>query len=192
MAGSGFKANVEFEGLEEPLAGLRRLHDLGTDLTPFMEDARGILVASILNRFRTSTGPEGIPWKPSRRALGKVPGKPAGRTLVDTADLQGSIRGEVTRTSVEVGSDGLKSPVKALANQFGSHTPTVVRSHFRTVTSVFGAKLDRPEQQFVSAHTRITNLPARPFVGIDGADVADIDGAWQRRIIATFAKGPPA
>lgn len=188
MAG-GFRTTIDITGLDKPIAALVKLRELGADGTPFMRDARDTMVASILQRFETGKGPGGIPWKPSRRALGKVKGKPSGRTLVDTEDLQDSIRGEFNSTTAEAGSDGLKSPVKALANQFGSHRQSVVLAHKRRITVVFGAALRTPREVNVRAHGRITNLPARPFVGVDDADIDQIKDLWQARIIATFGTG---
>jgi len=193
MAG-GFRSTIDYvgDGLRKPLAALGRLRELGEDLLPFMQDATDILVASTLNRFRTGRGPEGIPWTPTKRqfrqAVGRAgPNKAA--ILVDTGDLRGSIRGEATSRSAEVGSDGLKNPVKALANQFGSHRPSTVAFHTRRVTVAFGAVLAEPVTQFVSSHQRITNLPARPFVGIDTQDEDDIKEAWQDRIVRTYSNG---
>lgn len=193
MARGGFSTRIEgVEGLDRARAALGRLRELGGDLLPFMQDARTILVKNVLGRFEGGYGPGRIPWQPSRRALGLVKGKPGGRTLVDTSDLQDSIRGEATSTYVEVGSDGLKDPVKALANQFGSHRQSVVVAHERTVTQAFGAPLASPTVQHVRAHGRITNLPARPFIGFDDQDVEEIKDVWQRRIIATYGSASNA
>ena len=122
-----------------------------------------------------------------RQAVGPA-GPNKARILVDTGDLLSSIRAQVGPDYVEVGSDGLKNPTKALANQFGSHRQTVVVRHERTVTRAFGAPLRRPVTSTVRGHGRITSLPARPFIGIDKADEAKIESAWERRLIATFAE----
>jgi phage gpG-like protein len=184
---AGFKVTfTEFAGLDQARAALGKLKAFGADLTPFMQDARTILIASTLERFATGKGPGGIPWKPSKRAQGLVKDKAAGRTLVDTGDLQSSIKGVTGPDFVEVGSDGLKNPIKAVANQFGSRRQTVVVRHTRTVTVAFGAPLASPTEQTVRAHGRVTNLPARPFIGVDDQDVADIREVWQERIVRTF------
>lgn len=186
---AGFRVNIEFEGLAKPLAGLRNLRDLGLNLRPFMDEAAGILLASTIVRFDDQRGPFGVRWAPTKRqrtqAVGKEGPNKAG-ILVDTGDLRGSIRTEVTDNSVEIGSDGLKNPVKALANQFGSHRPTTVAFHTRRVTVAFGVPLAAPVTAFVSSHVRITNLPARPFIGIDDEDERRIEQAWQARLISTF------
>ena len=191
MAG-GFRVGLDFEGLAKPRAALHRLRELGENILPFMEDARDIMRASVLGRFESGRGPGGIPWAPTKRQRRQAVG-PTGpnkaRILVDTGDLQSSIRGEATGQYAEVGSDGLKNPVKALANQFGSHKQTVVLAHERIVSTAFGAPLKEVAVQNVRAHGRVTNLPARPFIGIDAQDEADIEEAWEARIIRTFANG---
>jgi len=187
----GFATTIAVEGLEKALTALRRIRDLGGDIIPFLEDARGILVASTLERFRTGRGPGGIPWKPTKRQRANAVGERGPNReaiLVRTGDLRGSIRGVVGANYVEVGSDGLKDPVKALANQFGSHRQTVVVRHRRRQTMAFGAPLEPPRDVLVRGHGRITNLPARPFVGVDDTDKAEIRQAWQERIIRTFGK----
>lgn len=192
MARGGFSITLGgFKGLEKPLAALGRIRDLGGDLIPFMEDARTILVASVHRRFESGRGPNGIPWAPTKRQTRQAVGRRGpnkARILVDKGDLEDSIRGEVSSNAVEVGSDGLKDPVKAIANQFGSHRQTVVLKHERTITTAFGAPLAKPVTFNVRAHGRITNLPARPFVGIDDQDVEDVREAWQERIVRTFGK----
>jgi len=189
----GFATQIDAtRGLEKPLAALNRLRELGADLRPFMEDARALLVRSVGRRFETGRGPGGIPWAPTKRQVRQAVGARGpnrARILVDTGDLQDSIRGEVGANYVEVGSDGLKSPVKALANQFGSHRQTVVVRHQRTVTRAFGATLAQPVTSTVRGHGRITNLPARPFIGVDDDDVAEIKEAWQGRLIREFGAG---
>lgn len=188
------EGNSPLRGLDKALTALRRLKELGGNLLPFMEDAKTILVKSTLNRFQTGRGVGGIPWAPTKRQVRSAVGATGpnkARILVDTGDLQGSIRGVATPNSVEVGSDGLKNPVKALANQFGSHRQTVVRGYtrkgtFRAAKGPFGAFISDFHEAKVRPHGRITNLPARPFVGIDAADVAEVNEAWQDRLIRTF------
>ena len=192
MARGGFSTRIEFDGLGKPRAALQKLREMGADTRPFMEDARGIFVRSILRRFETGRGPGGIPWPPSKRVRGTAvgprgPRRPTGRTLVDTQDLQDSIRGEVGPDFVEVGSDGLKNPVKAIANQFGSHRQAVVLAHTRRITQVFGVVLKEPRTVNVRAHGMITNLPARPFVGFDDQDKEDVEEAWKERLIREFS-----
>lgn len=190
MAG-GIKVQIDFAGLQKPRAALARLRELGGDLTPFMEDATAIVLKSTLNRFQTGKGPEGIPWAPTKRQTRQAVGARGpnkARILVDRGGLQSSIQGETTSNSAEVGSKGIDVPGK-LANQFGAQGQTGVRRHYRLVTTAFGAPLAEPKLQYVRAYPRIVRLPARPFIGIDSRDEADISEAWQDRIVRTFGNG---
>jgi phage gpG-like protein len=104
--------------------------------------------------------------------------KKGGKTLVDTGDLLSSVRNVVRPNEVEVGVDNLnKDPRVAQALQFGSHRQAVVVAHQRTITSAFGVPI--PTRTInVRAHGMITNLPARPFIGVDDVDRRDLNEAW--------------
>lgn len=183
-------ATLDFGGLERAIRTLDHIRNLGEDPEPLLEIAGAVLRDGVINRFDTETGPDGIPWPKSRRALGlaRRNGKalPGGKTLTDTSDLRDSIRYEVRPNEVEVGADGLGNPIKAVANQFGSHRPTVVAFHVRTVNSEFGVPLPSPKQQFVSSHTRQTNLPARPFIGVSIPDRETLNEAWHDHLLGLF------
>jgi len=191
---AGFSAEVEVHGLDDALRVARRLTNLGEHPAPLLGIAGAVLEASTLRRFDEEKGPGGVPWPKSRRAGGfsvgrrgpRQPRAGLGKTLTDTGDLRDSIRYEVRDNEVEIGSDGLKNPVKALANQFGSHRQTVVVRHTRTINSAFGVPLPKPVTVTVRGHGRITNLPARPFIGIDDEDRRDLGEAWNDYLVSLF------
>lgn len=190
MPRGGFSSTLEIEGLYNALATMRRVENLGEDPTPLLHIAASILEASVVRRFDEERGPGGIPWPPSKRALGLAVGpngpRPPGKTLTDTGDLRDSIRTEVRPGEVEVGSDGLKNPVKAIANQFGSHRQAVVLGHTRTINSAFGVPLPAPRTIEVRPHGMMTNLPARPFVGFDDDDERDLGEAFLDHLRGLF------
>lgn len=179
---AGFSTTVDVTGLERAQRVAARIRQLGGDPEPLLKVAGSILEASTLGRFTSETGPGGIPWPKSKRALGEAVGprgpKPAGKTLTDTGDLRDSIRYELRPGEVTVGSDGLKNPVKALANQFGSHRQTVVLGHPRVIRSAFGIPLPQPRTVNVRPHGRVTNIPPRPFIGVDADDRRELTRAW--------------
>lgn len=181
---------VEFTGLDNALRIARRFANLGQDPTELLHVAGSVLEASVLRRFDEERGPGGVPWPKSRRAAGTAKNKRGqispGKTLQDTGDLRDSLRAEVRPGEVEVGFDGLKNPVKAVANQFGSHRQTVVVRHLRTVNSAFGVPLPTPKTYTVRPHGRMTNLPARPMIGIDEQDRSDIHDRWLEVLRAQF------
>ena len=75
------------------------------------DEAGQILVASTVLRFERGTGPDGEPWKPSRRAL-----EEGGQTLVDSARLRNSMTHVASADGVDVGTN----VVYAAIHQFGS------------------------------------------------------------------------
>ncbi|PZO70948.1 MAG: hypothetical protein DI640_14675 [Sphingomonas taxi] len=184
---AGFTIRLEtIAGAPELRQAIRKVRELGEDATPLMRLAAATFEASVERRFDTERGPGGIPWPKSRRAAGLVKGKPAGKTLRDTGDLRGSIRTEVRPNEVEIGSDGLKNPVKAIANQEGSHRQSVVLAHTRTINSAFGIPFPSPKTVSIRAHGRMTNLPARPFIGFDEEDKRDLGDAWRDHLKGLF------
>jgi len=180
---AGFSTRIDLTGLEGARRIAAKVKALGGDPEPLLKDAGSVLVASTIERFASESGPGDIPWPKSKAALGLAPRasgkKTPGKTLEDTGDLLDSIRYELRPGEVEVGSDGLKNPVKALANQFGSQRQTVVMAHVRVINQAFGMPLPGgPMPVDVRAHGRVTNIPARPFVGIDDQDRRDLMKAW--------------
>lgn len=188
---AGFKIQIEeIRGIDSARLTLRRIANLGEDPAPLMQIAASIFEASVIRRFDEEKGPGGIPWPKSRRALGEAVGprgpRRAGKTLTNTGDLRDSIRTAIRPNEVEIGSDGLKNPVKAIANQMGSHRQTVVVRHTRTVNSAFGIPLPSPVTSTVRGHGRMTNLPARPFIGFDEDDKRDLGEAWLDHLKGLF------
>lgn len=190
---AGFRFQIDETAELGPLRGvLRRFADLGNDPTPLLKIAASVFEASTIVRFDEEKGPGGIPWPKSRRAAGLVKGKPPGKTLSDSGDLRDSIlpgnrlNVDIRPYEIEFGSDGLKNPVKAIANQMGSHRQTVVVRHTRTVNSAFGIPLPSPVTSTVRGHGRMTNLPARPFIGFDEDDKRDLGEAWLDHLKGLF------
>lgn len=148
------------------------LRRLGVEPEGILDQIGLVLAASAKNRINnTNKGPDGVPWPPSRRV--QLQG---GRTLYDKHNLEAAIRHEVQGPRrVLIGVDGITPSAKnAAAHQFGSNRLTVVVGHTRTISSAFGVPFPEPRVVRVRPHTMTTNLPARPFLGIDAADRADI------------------
>lgn len=190
MPAGGFHFEVEVVGLERARRIARQVRNLGEDVRPLMAIAGGILEASTLRRFDTGKGPGGVPWPPSKAALGLVPrasGKISpGKTLVDLGGLEGSVRHEVRSNEVEVGVDALTESARhAAVHQFGSHRQTVVVGHSRTINQAFGVPIP-PRTIEVRPHGRVTNIPARPFLGVDSEDRRDLEDAWRDHLKGLF------
>ena len=178
---AGFRFEVGVEGLAAAYRMARAVKNLGEDTTPLLAIAGAILERSTISRFERGVGPGGIPWPVSRRVA-----KHGGKTLIDTGDLVGSISTALSPNEVVVGSRGLKVKEK-LVNQTGSHRQSVVLAHRRMITSAFGVPLPGgPREVNVRAHGRITNIPARPFLGVDDQDRDDLADAWNEYLRSLF------
>lgn len=116
------------------------------------------LAVSTQHRFETLTGPDGTPWPPSIRAL-----LTGGRTMTDTAQLRNSITWEPSDQGVAVGTNLIKAAIL----QFGG---TIQARMAQFLTFMVGG-------HFV--HKREVTIPARPFLGIDHADEAEIAFQWE-------------
>lgn len=170
----GFSVSIEVDGIEDARRIARRVANLGENPQPLLEIAGSVLEASTIRRFEEQHGPGGVPWPPSKRAE-----REGGKTLFDRGDLFDSIRYEVRAAEVEIGFDDLNKPPGVVAAlHFGSHRQTVVVGHTRTVNEAFGVPLPKPVETFVRPHGRMTNLPARPMIGVDEDDRRDLTEAW--------------
>ena len=135
--------------------GLRQL----SDLTPLMERIGTNLETSVSERFKTGTGPGGIAWPVSIRAR-----ETGGATLVDKGHLRDSIVSEADAQSVRVGTNKEYAHV----HQFGAFIEPTAADGDATAKLAFTL----PNGQFVMVDQ--VEIPARPFIGFDAKDEADI------------------
>lgn len=135
---------------------------------PLMDRLAMYLETSTKNRFETGRGPDGKPWKPSRRALLQ-----GGQTLLDHGHLRDSFVSASSESEAEVGSNH----PGAAAHHFGA----VIRP-----TKAKALRFQIPGVGWVMA--RKVTLPARPILGIDDAD----QKAMAEVITDYLADGAPA
>ena len=174
MAGAGIRivADLDDERLQ---AGLQRLIALGAKGSPqgvsALRQIGSRLVASVIDRFETVSGPGGVPWKKSGRAA-----REAGQTLTDTGRLRSSIAYNLTPDGIEVGTN----VVYAAIHQFGGE----IRQQGRSQVLAFNARGNRFASRratrarktgavrvsFAQIAARVIEMPARPFLGLDDRD----------------------
>lgn len=114
------------------------------------------MVASVAERFRQETDPEGNPWPQSLRV--KLEG---GKTLTDKGILAGSVTHEASSRSVEIGTNDPRAAI----HQFGGviRAKTAKGLRFRPMGS----------NSFVIVQS--VTMPRRAFLGIDGEDINTIN-----------------
>jgi phage virion morphogenesis protein len=141
------------------------------DLTPVMREVGEIVRESVMRNFRESRSPEGVPWKPSRRAL-----LGAGRTLIDTATLRNSIHVRPEKDKVAVGTPVEYGGVHQVGARRGSFGQVIVRVRAHRRVTRTG------KESTVRAHTRKAilpwgDIPPRPFLGVRREDWGEIHDA---------------
>lgn len=122
------------------------------------------MVVSTQMRFERQGGPDGSPWPPSIRAM--VAG---GKTLIDSARLLQSITHQADAAGVDIGTNAIYAAV----HQFGA----TIRA-----TTARALRFELPGIGWVMR--RSVRIPARPFLGLDAADEAEImaiAGDWLLR-----------
>lgn len=161
---------------ESTYRALQQIRNLGANPAGLLDEFGGILEASTRARFDSGRGPGGVPWPPSRRVQ-----RSGGKTLVDKGNLERSLRYEVQGSNrLLVGVDGRSESAKnAASHQFGVNKGVVVVTHTRVINSAFGVPLAASKTVRVRGHARRIRIPARPFLGIDSNDRADLREAAQ-------------
>lgn len=191
---AGLSITIDTPDLGDARRAMQQIARTEGDVQGLLSIAGGVIVDSVTRRFIEEKGPGGVPWPKSKRAQGLVKGrngkKQPGKTLTDTGDLRDSIRSEVRPGEVEIGSDGLKKPIKAAANQFGTtgnYSNSLVKRHTRVINSRFGVPLpDGPTRESVRGHIR--SIPPRPFIGIDDDDRRALTNEWRRHRLGLQTK----
>ncbi len=153
------------------IQGLDRLQNLLQELmknlhspTAALHAIGNTLIDSFITNFEVGGRPPWVPLSP--KTLRK---KRTKKILVETGRLRDSITYRLPRPNVlEIGTN----VVYAAAHQFGLRETITVREHVRR---------SRGRAVRVRAHQRRANLPARPFIVIQDADLAEI-----RRLLERF------
>jgi phage virion morphogenesis protein len=183
MAADGVRIELKSEDIAQGV--FARAADRAVNAQPMWEDIGASLVTSTQHRFERGVRPDGSPWPPSMRALAE-----GGKTLVESTRLMLSLTSEATGVGVMVGTNVLY----AAAHQFGAdiqqgaRTQTIrFKRHKRSgkLLKGFRRAKDATEERQVDVGAHTIHLPARPFLGLDDDDQAEI-----ARIVEDWLTGP--
>lgn len=144
------------------LGRLQLLRALGEDQRPALQEVAALGESTTRLRFRMQRGPNGQAWKPSLRA--QLVG---GRTLTKDGHLSGSISSNATREYAEWGVNRIYAAI----HQFGG-----------TIQAKAGGSLKFPLPGGGFAVVKAVRIPARPYLGVNDDDRADILDIFERRI----------
>lgn len=167
MAGARLRLEADLGPLAEALG---RLVSRGEDPRPTLEQVARYFEARTDERFESEAAPGGVKWPKSLRARLQ-----SGQTLTDTARLRNSITSRVSSTAAEVGTN----VIYAAIHQFGGTIKAVTAKALHFVL---------PGGRHVTA--KQVNIPARPFLGVDDSDRAEV-GLIIRAELARLAEAAP-
>ncbi|MBI1408124.1 MAG: phage virion morphogenesis protein [Caulobacter sp.] len=175
---SGVTLSISLGGERRVLDALDGIAARLADKAPLMRDISQLVLTSTQHRFETQTGPDGLRWQPSVRALAT-----GGVTLTDTGRLKDSFIAASTADTAEVGSNVVYAP----PHQFGRSGIEEVAGHTRLIREAFGKPLRAGVYQTVRPHSRKLNLPARPMLGLSEDDRGDILDLAEQHIAGDLA-----
>lgn len=135
------------------------------------------LVESTRQRFKTQTAPDGMPWTPLQPATIRRKQYNPDKILT----LHGYLRGGIHWQALDDNTVQVGSTLKyAAIHQFGGEIQMPVRQatvRYRSVAGrvlFAGRKHKKVTQRQVTIAAHSITMPARPFLGISGADDQEI------------------
>ncbi len=152
---TGVQVRVELDGLEAADASLGRVAALGLDPQPIFDDIGLAMVAAQQRRFELGIEPDGTPWMQSWRARHE-----GGKTLIDSGMLLSRLTLNADAAGVEWGFNDRRAPTL--------HFGAVIAPKSKRALAFTGV-----EGHLVFAQNVV--IPARPMVGVDAANIAEIE-----------------
>lgn len=175
-------ATIGVTGLDKVGGAVRRMEQLGVSPRPLWEAFGQYGESSTRLRFQKQAGPDGKAWRPSRRVQ-----KHGGQTLVLKRRLERSITYRANNSGTEWGSNVVYARIHQLG---GKIEKLAFSSTLRLRTNRSGALLRQAEHSNLSVFARAhhkqavtrrytvgahtINMPARPYLGVNAADVREM------------------
>lgn len=134
---------------------LTALEQAAGDTTPAMAAVGRSWHTRLQMAFKGGTDPHGAPWAPLKTRQGQP--------LRDTGTLNRSFTVRASNNRLVLGTATEYAPL----HQFGFTGQVEVPAHVRKIRQAFGRPIPETTVQ-VKAHSRSTNVPARPFLPLHG------------------------
>lgn len=150
----------------------------GTDLAPVMREIGTELLQLRSQRFRRGRGVNGVPWKPKQRVI-----KGRSKPLIFSGQMADGIAVQSDANSVTLGSNRPQAKIHEFGGTITQH-PYSRKVLFREVGEAgsgryqFALKKSKSKRLVskpVTYGARTINIPARPWLGLDGQDRAAIN-----------------
>lgn len=152
---------------------LGTLDKRASGLAPVLKNIGEYKVEATQALFDKEQDPQGVKWAAlSKRYKAKKKGT---KILTETRRLRDSIVYAVSRGNLRVGTN----VVYGAPHQFGIDKNLNVPAHGRLIKKAWGRNLKFPVWCQVRAHTFNPKLPARPYLGWNSDDRAEIQGIVQ-------------
>jgi phage virion morphogenesis protein len=163
--------SVEITGLEPALRALSEASERLENPYPMFAAIGAAGVSATQRRFETESGPGGSPWPMSIRAMMQ-----GGRTMTDSGRLAASIFWDADARSARWGTNVIYAAIHQLGGVIRAKDAKVL--FFR-----IGGQ---------AVQVQSVTIPARPFLGIDQDDAAEIEATALDFLRGAFGGGGDA
>jgi phage virion morphogenesis protein len=163
--------SLEIDGLQTALTRLSEASEALENPIELFQAIGAGGVAATQRRFETETAPGGTPWPMSIRAMMQ-----GGRTMTDTGRLVGSIFYDADARSVRWGTNVLYAAIHQLGG-------TIRAKNAKALFFRIGGQ---------AVQVQSVTIPARPFLGIDEDDAAEIEATALDFLRGAFGGGGDA
>lgn len=168
---SGASLVSDFSGLHRVQAVLHRLADAVEDLTPMFDDIGAALVVSSRARFEAQAGPDGRRWAPhsADTVLSRLGG--VGKAYTKKMNFRAAAKRRMSKMQILILRGHLHDSLtwRATRTSIEIGTPLVYGAIHQ-----FGGEAGRTGAR--------VKIPARPYLGLSGADEDMILGAVQAHL----------
>lgn len=182
MAGALLDVTMDSSAVGRELE--RLVERLGSLRTPLSDIAEHLIISTD-ERARRQIAPDGTPWAPlSARTLAR---KKNNKILRESGALLDTLRPQVSDHELQFGTDRPYGAIHQLGGKI-EHAARSQQVYFKEKGGVVGNRFVKKSKsnfsQWVTHGARVTEMPARPYLGLSSEDEAEV-----LRIISDYLTG---